>query len=71
MRRHLAESAARVAAVIAACAPLHPARPLLWGLLLRHGVGFPAGDRLDDLALPLQREGIPILAHDLPSIPLP
>lgn len=71
MRRHLAESAARVAAVLQDTDRSRAAREVVWSVLLRHGMGFHVGDRLDDLALPLQRDGIPILAHDLPAIPLP
>ena len=70
MRRHLAESAARVASVLRLPDTPPAARPFLWALLVRHGLGLSAADRLDDLALPLQRDGIPILAHDLPVIPL-
>jgi hypothetical protein len=70
MRRHLAESAARVASVLRLPETPREVRPVLWALLLRHALGLTAADRLDDLALPLQRDGIPILAHDLPVIPL-
>lgn len=69
MRRHLAESAARAGSVLMGLSRESAVRPVLWGLLQRHGLGFGAADRLDDLALPLQREGVPILAHDLPVIP--
>ncbi|MDX2183457.1 MAG: hypothetical protein SFW08_05670 [Gemmatimonadaceae bacterium] len=69
MRRHLAESAARVACVLRSLNAREPARAILWALLERHALGIRFADVLDDLALPLQRDGIPILAHDLPPIP--
>ena len=75
MLRHLLESARRIAAV----APGHvksatlqgmpsPA-PLLTRLLLLHLIGLNAATLLDRRAHLLQRQGIPILAQDLPPIP--
>jgi hypothetical protein len=69
MRRHLLESSARVAFVMQHIPRNHRGRFVMWDLLQRHGLGLCVAERLDDLALPLQREGLPFLAHDLPAIP--
>lgn len=75
MVRHLLESALR----LATRAPAHLARArerglpsparLLSRLLSLHLVGLAAAARLDARARPLQAQGIPILAQDLPPIP--
>ena len=76
MRRHLEESRERVRAVaphlrtLAAPAGLPDPEPLLRKLLWWHERALPLADRLDALARPLQREGIPILVYDLPTIPV-
>lgn len=75
MRRHLEESRDRVRAVsarlrhLASVAGLPDPEPLLRKLVWWHERALPLADRLDALARPLQREGIPILVHDLPVIP--
>jgi hypothetical protein len=75
MRRHVLESARRVLTVagplgrLAVARRLPPPEPLLHRLARLHVWSLPAADRLDDLALPLQLQGVPILVHDLPPIP--
>lgn len=75
MLRHLLESARRIATV----APGHIARAEILGLpspalllsrlLLLHLLGLETAALLDRRAHLLQRQGIPILAQDLPPIP--
>jgi hypothetical protein len=69
MRRHVLESARRVASVLLDTDVPKAIRQLLWQFALQHAQALRAADMLDDLALPLQREGIPILENDLPAIP--
>lgn len=77
MIRHLLESARRIAALapVHAAAARHEDLPdptsLLHGLLRMHLWGLGAGAMLDAWARPLQVAGVPILAQDLPPIPLP
>lgn len=77
MVRHLLESARRIAmlapthAEAARTAGLPDPQPMLLHLLRMHLWGLAAGAMLDDWARPLQLEGIPILAQDLPPIPPP
>jgi len=76
MRRHLEESRERVRAVtprlrhLATSKGLPDPEQLLRKLVWWHDRALPLADRLDALARPLQREGISILVHDLPPIPL-
>lgn len=75
MLRHMLESALRISTL----AESHEARARraglpspLWihRLLFRlHLAALPGAARLDARALPLQRQGIPILSRDLPPIP--
>jgi hypothetical protein len=75
--RHLLESARRLTLLApglirAAGERGLPSPRWLLALLLRlHLRGLSAASRLDARARPLQERGIPILANDLPPIPLP
>ena len=75
--RHLLESARRLTVVapghIRAARERQMASPrwLLFLLLRLHLWGLAAARKLDLRARPLQERGIPILAQDLPPIPLP
>lgn len=77
MVRHLLESARRIAVLApvhadaARGAGLRDPLPLLGQLLRMHLWGLASGAMLDRWARPLQLEGIPILAQDLPPIPVP
>lgn len=75
MTRHLLESARRVCSCaerhrLAAAGAGMPSPEWMHRLLLRlHLAALGDAARLDTRALPLQRDGIPILCRDLPPIP--
>lgn len=74
MRRHTLESMRRVLTVLGPLEEMAKAQllsspvPLLQLLLRQHVWSMPAADWLDDRARPLQCQGIPVLAADLPMI---
>ncbi len=73
MLRHLLESTRRISKVAIANKDLMKkdikTNELIWKMIQGHVIGFAPAYALDRAAEPLQRDGIPIICNDVPTIP--